>query len=59
MAKKPTDNVLSDAEIAERMERAVRRSLTMKPMHRPGKPKVRPPRKERRKDKPSSVLRHG
>jgi hypothetical protein len=45
--RKQTDDTLTDQEIAERMERAVRRSLTMKPMHRPPKPKARPPSKGR------------
>lgn len=48
MARKPQDDKLPDDEIAERMERALKRSFQMsrKP-HQPPKPKARPASKGR------------
>ena len=48
MGKEDDKDKLSDAEISERMERALKRAFEMphKP-HRPPKPKTRPPSKGR------------
>jgi hypothetical protein len=47
VSRKQPDETLSDREIAERMDKAIRKSLTMKPPLRTPKTKERPAAKGR------------